>query len=145
MGKHAKSRRPVGRPSRFPKKSNSEPDIEKACKMAYDVTAAGGGKKSVAAAFDVSYQTYLDWTNPECPRYKGKEFSDSVERGLIVGEGVFMDEVREHMVEEQDEGRVNMGVVKFIAQHRYGLVDRQQIETTPLNVNISQDLADDVG
>lgn len=140
-----KSQKPVGRPSKFPKLTNSKPDIKTACEKAYKVTAAGGGRKSVAAAFDVSYQTYLDWTNPECDRYKGSEFSDSVERGLIVGEGVFMDEVRQHMVEEQDEGKVNMGVVKFIAQHRYNLVDRQQIETTPLNVNISKDLADDVG
>ena len=135
-----KSQKPVGRPSKFPKLTNSKPDVKTACEKAYRVTAAGGGRIAVAAAFNVSYQTFLDWTDVECPRYKGKEFSEAVMEGLAVGQQKFMREVQEHTVEGPEDKRINMGAVKFLAQHQYGLVDKTQVETSGnMKVNINKE------
>ena len=135
-----KSQKPVGRPSKFPKLTNSKPDIKTASEKAYRVTAAGGGRIAVAAEFNVSYQTFLDWTDPECPRYKGKEFSEAVMEGLAVGQQKFMREVQEHTVEGPEDGRINMGAVKFLAQHQYGLVDKTQVQTEgTMKVNVDKD------
>lgn len=140
-----KSQRPVGRPSKFPKLTNSKPDIKTASEKAYKVTANCAGKVAVAAAFDVSYQTLLDWLDPDCPRYKGEEFSESIMRGLAVGQTKLMQKIVDHMVEGHEDDKINMGATKWTMQHMYGMVDKTQVDTTALSVNISQDLADDVG
>jgi hypothetical protein len=110
-----------GRPSKYP-------GDEIACATVIRVGEQGGGKDAMACALQVSKQTMLRWMDVECDQYQSQAFCDAVEEGLTRGRRAFIEHVQEHMVEEPGGQRINAGVMKFVAQHKYGLVERTQVE-----------------
>ena len=121
------------------------PGDAKADEIVRAIGSNGGGKAAMAAKLKISHQTMLRWMDPEDPAYKGERFCEAVREALTEGQAKLMAKAEAHMVEEPGEAKINLGVLKFIAQHKYGLTDKTQVEQTgnqSIQINIDKDEAD---
>lgn len=107
----------------------SYPGDETAIPLVIEIGRKGGGKAAMAEALQVSHKTLLTYLNPDDTAYKGEAFCKAVELGLTLGMNQLMQRVDRYSVEEPNEARLNMGAIKFLAQHKYGLTDKTQVET----------------
>ena len=127
---------PVGRPSKYP-------GDKRAIAIVIKVGENGGGKLDMAVGLGVSHKALIDWLNSDSAFYKGDEFSEAVEDALSKSASRFVNGIQTHMVEEPGSAKVNVGVMKFIAQHKYGMVEKTVQETQGgLHVHVDKEDAD---
>lgn len=138
----AKKKKPVnkgGRPSKYP----SDPEVAKQLlDIVYNIGAKGGSRHDIARYIGISYKTYLEWVNPDGLYYQGDEFVDAVESGMTAGAASFLQRCYDRMIETPGEDRMNPVIMKFIAQHQYGLVDKTKVENEGAGIKVVIDKDD---
>jgi hypothetical protein len=67
---------PAGAPTKY------KPEF---CEKVIELMSEGASKTEVVAELDITFETLMDWTNPESPRYK-KEFSDTIKKGTMLSQ-----------------------------------------------------------
>lgn len=79
----------MGRPTKYK---------EEFCKVAVDMMTEGCGKVEVCAAIDISYDTFLTWTNPDHTTFK-KNFLESIKKGELLSQAWWEKQGRENLKE----------------------------------------------
>lgn len=104
---------PAGAPTKY------DPSM---CETVTTLMTEGASKVEVCAELGISYETFLQWQDPEGDYYK-EEFSESVKRGNKLSEAWWL-----------KKGRVNLENTKFSAtlwymnmKNRHGWKDKTDI------------------
>jgi len=74
--KNKPEKKPFGRPTKY------KPEF---CDKVIELMAEGASKTEVIAELDISWDTLIDWTNPESERYE-KDFSESIKKGSMLSQ-----------------------------------------------------------